>query len=202
MIKLSIKFEDADGHEYPADVFFNMTRTDLIKLYTTDTMTTLNNISNFTTNENTEENIERLLRATDDVLKLSYGRIVKDPETSVRTFQKRKEWTEEFMGGPLADAVFEKFFWNGNKGLETFITFIQNLIPKDLADDFLSDDEQLQQNHMDEGSIASPTQNSGIKPWATTTPSIPPAPENTYSQTASNPSTSNSSSNEHKIYEM
>lgn len=152
MIKETINFVDIDGNNVSEDLYFHISKTDLIRLRRTDEYKKFEKIQNDVqamldkgdnrTDEENEKLSDILLDMLEYLVKISYGNRVSTTNAEgekVTKFVKNASETEEFINsdeyGELIAALLDD---DGNRLLD----FIKNLFPADTTKKLLSEDNK------------------------------------------------------------
>lgn len=152
MIKETINFVDIDGNNVSEDLYFHISKTDLIRLRRTDEYKKFEKIQNDIqamldkgdnrTDEENEKLSDILLDMLEYLVKISYGKRVSTTNAEgekVTKFVKNASETEEFINsdeyGELIAALLDD---DGNRLLD----FIKNLFPADTTKKLLSEDNK------------------------------------------------------------
>lgn len=152
MIKETINFVDIDGNNVSEDLYFHISKTDLIRLRRTDEYKKFEKIQNDVqamldkddnrTDEENEKLSDILLDMLEYLVKISYGKRVSTTNAEgekVTKFVKNASETEEFINsdeyGELIAALLDD---DGNRLLD----FIKNLFPADTTKKLLSEDNK------------------------------------------------------------
>lgn len=152
MIKETINFVDIDGNNVSEDLYFHISKTDLIRLRRTDEYKKFEKIQNDIqamldkgdnrTDEENEKLSDILLDMLEYLVKISYGKRVSTTNAEgekITKFVKNASETEEFINsdeyGELIAALLDD---DGNRLLD----FIKNLFPADTTKKLLSEDNK------------------------------------------------------------
>ena len=121
MYKKTITFEDYEGITRTENHYFNLTKTELVKMQASVTGGFDKKIERIMTELNGAEIIETV----DDLIKRSYGVKTLDG----KGFDKSPKHYEAFIQSPAYDVMFMEFVTDANKLAE----FVNGIIPADLA---------------------------------------------------------------------
>ena len=123
MITQSITYTDYFGRERTEEFAFNLTKTELVKLSTSDFKENVEKISSSQANDAAIIDLLRTLILT------SYGRISMDGSR----FEKSEELRNEFEQSAAYDALFMDLAQHPDK----FQTFFSNVVPADMKAEFV-----------------------------------------------------------------
>ena len=118
----TITYTDYNGDERTEDFYFNLTRTEMIKMETSvdgGLSAMLKKIIN-------ESNISKIIEYLDRIVMAAYGEKAPDG----KRFIKSDEISTAFSQSPAYDQLFMEFATNPEKASD----FINNLIPEGIAD--------------------------------------------------------------------
>ncbi len=118
MIKKTVKYEDFNGNEVVEDLYFNYTKTELMKLQFNGTLDTINKAQE--TND-----VNSMALFADDFVKNAYG--IKSEDG--KRFIKSKEIAEEFAQSLAYDALMNDLMFKEGE----FDKFVRLVIPKDIS---------------------------------------------------------------------
>ena len=121
MIKKTITYEDFNGGKQTEDVYFHLSKTELIDLeYSFE-----GGLTEILPELIKDKNIPKILELFKSIILKSYGKRSEDG----RTFIKNEEEAQEFLKSPVFDALFMELL----SSPETATAFIGGIIPKDLS---------------------------------------------------------------------
>lgn len=121
MLKKTIKYVDWDGNEREDDFYFNLTKTELVKMQMKGHGAFADKIRAIIKAKDTIE----LINLFDEIALMAYGE--KSPDG--RRFMKSEEISKSFTETPAYDALYFELVSDPEK----FAAFINMLIPEDLA---------------------------------------------------------------------
>lgn len=120
MIKKVLKYQDFDGNEVVEEVYFHMSKMELIDMeYSHE-----GGLSQLLPELVKEGNPAKIIEMFKSILMKSYGKRSEDG----RRFEKDPEATQEFMTSPAFDALFTELVSDPGKAAE----FIQGIVPRDM----------------------------------------------------------------------
>ena len=117
MYAKTITYTDYDGNQRTETFYFNLTKTELIKMETSVD----GGMAQLLTKIINENDTKNIIKYFDIIIKNAYG--VKSPDG--RRFVKSKELVDEFTQTEAYDQFFLEFIENPNSAAE----FINNVIP-------------------------------------------------------------------------
>lgn len=117
MIKKTVKYEDFNGNEVVEDLYFNYTKTELMKLQFNGKLEAL-------TKAQETNNVNELALFADDFVKNSYG--IKSDDG--KRFIKSEKISEEFSQSLAYDALMNDLMFKEGE----FDKFVRLVIPKDI----------------------------------------------------------------------
>lgn len=123
MITQSIKYTDYFGREKTEEFAFNLTKTELVKLSTSDFR---DNVQKISSSQADEAAIIDLLRT---LILTSYGRISMDGSR----FEKSEQLRNEFEQSAAYDALFMDLAQHPDK----LQAFFSNIVPADMKSEFV-----------------------------------------------------------------
>lgn len=124
MLKKTVVYEDFDGNEVTEDLYFHMTKAELIEWETTTSGPV--GMDKLVEQIIKEHERGKLVMLIKDLIMRCYGE--KDPDG--KHFIKSKELSERFTQTPAYDQLFTEFFTNP----ESLAEFTTGVLPKDLAE--------------------------------------------------------------------
>lgn len=132
MFKKTITFEDYDGNKRTEDHYFNLNKSEVIKWLTTSGDYTLDKVLE---RLSTERNGKKIMEIFEGLIKMSYGKKSVDG----RKFEKSEEIWNDFYQTEAYSILFTEMVTDARKAAG----FVNNIIPKDLADEV----ERIIQEH-------------------------------------------------------
>ena len=117
MYAKTITYTDYDGNQRTETFYFNLTKTELIKMETSVD----GGMAQLLTKIINENDTKNIIKYFEIIIKNAYG--VKSPDG--RRFVKSKELVDEFMQTEAYDKFFLEFIENPNAAAE----FVNNVIP-------------------------------------------------------------------------
>lgn len=122
MLKKTIEFEDFNGNKRKEDHYFNLTKSEIMKME----MSTKGGLTEMINNVIAAQDTPAVLKIFEDLVAASYGR--KDADG--RGFVKSQEIFESFKYTNAYDELFMELISDPKKAAE----FFNGLIPADLAE--------------------------------------------------------------------
>lgn len=122
MLKKTITYTDYDGNPRTEDFYFNLTKTELVKMQLENGGAFADKIRAIIKAKDTAE----IIKLFEEITLKAYG--VKSPDG--RRFMKNPVATQEFIETPAYDELYMELISDPEK----FAAFINGLIPADLAE--------------------------------------------------------------------
>lgn len=122
MLKESIKYVDFNDLEREEDFYFNLTRTELIRME----MSKNGSLTGLLTKITKANDMPDIFEAMETLILKSYG----EKSVDGRYFNKSEEISNNFMNSPAYDKLFEKLTTDANYAYK----FLMGIMPKDLAE--------------------------------------------------------------------
>lgn len=123
MYKKTISYIDYDGNERKEDCYFHLNQSEVIKWLTTSGDYTLDKVL---IRLSKERNGKKIMEIFEDLIRRSYGRKSLDG----RKFEKSEEIWQDFYQTEAYSNLFTELVTDAKKAAN----FVNNVIPKDLAD--------------------------------------------------------------------
>ena len=131
MLKETITYVDFNDLERTEDFYFNLTRTELIRMEMNKNGSLTGLISKITK----ANDMPDIFEAMETMILKAYG----EKSVDGRYFNKSEEISKNFMNSPAYDKLFEKLTTDANYAYK----FLMGILPKDLADQAKSNPEIL-----------------------------------------------------------
>lgn len=122
MLKETIKYVDFNDLEREEDYYFNLTRTELIRME----MSKNGSLTGLITKITKANDMPDIFEAMETLILKAYG----EKSVDGRYFNKSEEISNNFMNSPAYDKLFEKLTTDANYAYK----FLIGILPKDLAD--------------------------------------------------------------------
>ena len=122
MLKETITYIDFNDQERTEDFYFNLTRTDLIRME----MSKNGSLTGLLTKIVKANDMPDIFEAMEMLILKAYG----EKSTDGRFFNKSEEISNNFMNSPAYDKLFEKLTTDATYAYK----FLMGLLPKDLAE--------------------------------------------------------------------
>lgn len=122
MYKKTITYKDFDGNERTEDLYFNLTKAELLNME----LTTEGGMTQLINKITEEEDIPKLVKLFNQIIDKSYGQKSDDG----KRFVKSREILDEFK----QTQAYSDFYTNLLEDTQEAINFINNIIPKELVD--------------------------------------------------------------------
>lgn len=122
MLKETIKYVDFNGLEREEDFYFNLTRTELIRME----MSKNGSLTGLITKITKANDMPDIFEAMETLILKAYG----EKSIDGRYFNKSEEISNNFMNSPAYDHLFEKLTTDANYAFK----FLMNILPKDMAE--------------------------------------------------------------------
>lgn len=116
MLKQTVKYETFDGEMVSEDLYFNLTRMDLIEL---NDRYEGNDLATYLEKIQEEKNVKALYKVLKDIVLLAYGVKSEDGKRFIRNDEVRKEFAES-----LAFAQLIEDFHETDTAMSDFVTGI------------------------------------------------------------------------------
>ena len=124
MYKKIIEFTDYNDEKRKEEHYFNLNQSEIIKWLTTTGDYTLDKVLE---RLSTERNGKKIIEIFENLIRLSYGRKSLDG----RKFEKNEEIWNDFYQTEAYNVLFTELVTDAKKAAQ----FVNNIIPKDLADE-------------------------------------------------------------------
>ena len=131
MLKETIKYVDFNDLEREEDYYFNLTRTELIRME----MSKSGSLTALLTKITKANDMPDIFEAMETLILKAYG----EKSVDGRYFNKSEEISNNFMNSPAYDKLFEKLTTDANYAYK----FLMGILPKDLADQARTNPEVL-----------------------------------------------------------
>lgn len=131
MLKETIKYIDFNDLEREEDFYFNLTRTELIRME----MNKNGSLTGLLTKITKANDMPDIFEAMESLIFKSYG----EKSVDGRYFNKSEEISNNFMNSPAYDKLFEKLTTDANYAYK----FLMGILPKDLAEQASKNPEVL-----------------------------------------------------------
>lgn len=131
MQKETIKYVDFNGVEREEDFYFNLTRTELIRME----MSKSGSLTGLITKITKANDMPDIFEAMEMLILKAYG----EKSVDGRYFNKSEEISNNFMNSPAYDKLFEKMTTDADYAYK----FLVGLLPADLVDKAKNDPEVL-----------------------------------------------------------
>lgn len=122
MLKKTIEFEDFNGNKRKEDHYFNLTKSEIMKME----MGTKGGMTEMINNIIAAQDTPAILKIFEDMVAASYG--IKSADG--REFDKSPEHFKKFQSSNAYDELFMELIADPKKAAD----FFNGLVPKDLAD--------------------------------------------------------------------
>ena len=122
MLKETITYIDFNDQERTEDFYFNMTRTELIRME----MSKNGSLTGLLTKIVKANDMPDIFEAMEMLILKAYG----EKSTDGRFFNKSEEISNNFMNSPAYDKLFEKLTTDATYAYK----FLMGILPKDLAE--------------------------------------------------------------------
>jgi len=123
LLKKTVKYKDFDGNEREEDLYFHLSKVDIIKLEVSHKGGLKASIEAIMA----AEDGETIMKEMEGILKMSYGK--KSPDG--RKHVKNDEIWEDFVSSNAYEAFFMELVLNADLSAQ----FIQNVVPADLVEE-------------------------------------------------------------------
>ena len=128
MYKVSIPYEDFDGNNREQDLYFNLTKTEIVNA----------NLSDYSLEDKLralakDKNIPSLSKVLNDIIGMAYG--IKSDDGKV--FMKSDKIREEFEHS----AVYDAFYLDLLSSPEKALAFLKGILPKEIAEGIATNPE-------------------------------------------------------------
>lgn len=120
MIKKTITFEDYNGNQRTEDAYFNLTKTELVRM----DVANVGGLHEYMQNAIDKKDAKSILEVFEMFVSKSYGIKTEDG----LSFMKNPELTEKFMNSAAYDALLMELITNQDKAE----AFLKGIVPKDL----------------------------------------------------------------------
>lgn len=131
MLKETIKYVDFNDLEREEDFYFNLTRTELIRME----MNKNGSLTGLLTKITKANDMPDIFEAMESLILKSYG----EKSVDGRYFNKSEEISNNFMNSPAYDKLFDKLTTDANYAYK----FLMGILPKDLAEQASKNPEVL-----------------------------------------------------------
>ena len=131
MLKETIKYVDFNDLEREEDYYFNLTRTELIRME----MSKNGSLTGLLTKITKANDMPDIFEAMESLILKAYG----EKSIDGRFFNKSEEISNNFMNSPAYDKLFEKLTTDANYAYK----FLMGILPKDLAEEARKNPEVL-----------------------------------------------------------
>lgn len=131
MLKETITYVDFNDLERTEDYYFNLTRTELIRME----MSKNGSLTGLITKITKANDMPDIFEAMETMILKAYG----EKSVDGRYFNKSEEISKNFMNSPAYDKLFEKLTTDANYAYK----FLMGILPKDLADQAKNNPEIL-----------------------------------------------------------
>ena len=131
MLKESITYIDFNGLERTEDYYFNLTRTELIRME----MNKNGSLTGLLTKITKANDMPDIFEAMENLILKAYG----EKSTDGRRFDKSEEISNNFMHSPAYDKLFEKLTMDATYAYK----FLMGILPSELAEQAAKDPEIL-----------------------------------------------------------
>lgn len=131
MLKETIKYVDFNGTEREEDYYFNLTKTELIRME----MNKNGSLTGLLTKITKANDMPEIFEAMEDLILKSYG----EKSVDGRRFDKSEEISANFMHSLAYDCLFDKLTTDANYAYK----FLMGILPAELADKAKNDPEIL-----------------------------------------------------------
>lgn len=131
MLKETIKYVDFNGTEREEDYYFNLTKTELIRME----MNKNGSLTGLLTKITKANDMPEIFEAMENLILKSYG----EKSTDGRRFDKSEEISANFMNSLAYDVLFDKLTTDANYAYK----FLMGILPAELADKASKDPEIL-----------------------------------------------------------
>lgn len=131
MLKETIKYVDFNDLEREEDYYFNLTRTELIRME----MNKNGSLTGLLTKITKANDMPDIFEAMESLILKSYG----EKSVDGRYFNKSEEISNNFMNSPAYDKLFDKLTTDANYAYK----FLMGILPKDLAEQASKNPEVL-----------------------------------------------------------
>lgn len=122
MLKKSITFKNYDDESVTQDFWFHLTKAELVELR----LTKGEGFDDYLKGIAATNDMTVILPLFKEIIALTVG----ERDEEKKRFVKSKDYTDNFMYSEAYSELFVEFMTD----IESFVTFIQGVIPKDLAD--------------------------------------------------------------------
>jgi hypothetical protein len=122
MLKRTVEYKDFDGNDRKEDLYFHLTKAEVIEWLTTSGDYTLDKLL---VKLSTERNGKEIIRIFKDLVCRSYG----EKSLDGRQFNKTDEIRQKFVSSEAYSIIFTELVTDANKAVE----FINGIIPADMA---------------------------------------------------------------------
>ena len=131
MLKETITYVDFNDLERTEDFYFNLTRTELIRME----MNKNGSLTSLLTKITKANDMPDIFEAMENLILKAYG----EKSADGRRFDKSEEISSNFMHSPAYDKLFEKLTMDANYAYK----FLMSILPADLAEQAGKDPEIL-----------------------------------------------------------
>ena len=121
MLKKTVTYEDYNGNEVTEDLYFNLTKSELISME----LGKEGGLSEYYNKIVSSRDVPQMIQVFTDLIKASYG--VKSPDG--KRFIKNEEVYTDFKESPAYDEIFSELITDAEKAAEFFNGIIPNLDP-------------------------------------------------------------------------
>ena len=131
MLKETIKYVDFNGTEREEDFYFNLTKTELVRME----MSKDGSLTALLTKITKANDMPEIFEAMENLILKSYG----EKSVDGRRFDKSEDISTGFMYSPAYDVLFEKLTTDATYAYK----FLMGILPAELADKAKKDPEIL-----------------------------------------------------------
>ena len=131
MLKETIKYTDFNGVEREEDYYFNLTKTELIRME----MSKNGSLTGLLTKITKANDMPEIFEAMENLILKAYG----EKSVDGRRFDKSEEISANFMNSLAYDVLFDKLTSDANYAYK----FLMGILPAELADKAKKDPEIL-----------------------------------------------------------
>lgn len=121
MLKKTVTYEDFDGNQRTEDLYFNLTKSELMEMQ----MKTEGGLENTIEKITSENDTAKIIEMFKDIIMSAYG--VKSEDG--KKFRKRPEDKEDFLDSAAYDALFMELISDADAAS----SFVSGIIPKDMV---------------------------------------------------------------------